>query len=307
MKRVFVVGSPRSGTTWVQLLLAQHPEIATVQETHLFARYLAGLWGAWQREENFRARDSLGISDLMSTEEFLGLCRDFSDQVLERIATRRPDATTVVEKTPGHVLQAPLIQKLYPSARFIHVVRDPRAVVASLRKAGHGWGDRWAPTGVLSCTELWHQHVEAGLKASHQDERWLTIKYEALLENCPGSLSDIFSFLRLDASTVLCREACESCRIERLKNQTPPAQMPWQLEDEPDGFFGPGEAASWREELSASEIRRIEFTAREMMRNLGYERLTSGRFRPFTSLLRAGLGRIKNLLDHHVRGIIKRL
>lgn len=43
MKHVFVVGSPRSGTTLVQLLLAQHLEIATVQETHLFKRYVAGL------------------------------------------------------------------------------------------------------------------------------------------------------------------------------------------------------------------------------------------------------------------------
>lgn len=307
MKRVFVVGSPRSGTTWVQLLLAQHPDIVTVQETHLFARYLAGLWDAWEREEKLEARDSLGISNLMSTEEFLELCRVFSDQVLERIAARHPDATTVVEKTPGHVLQAPLIRKLYPSARFIHVVRDPRAVVASLRRAGRGWGDRWAPTGVLSCTELWHRHVEAGLKASHQNDRWLTIKYEELLEDCSGSLSHIFSFLKLDATTALCREACESCRIERLKEQTPPPQMPWQLADEPDGFFGSGEVASWREELSASDVRRIEFTVREIMRNLGYERITSGRFRPFTSLLRAGLGRIKHLLEHHMRRIIRRL
>ena len=37
---LFIVGSPRSGTTWLQLLLAGHPEVATRGETHLFEHFV---------------------------------------------------------------------------------------------------------------------------------------------------------------------------------------------------------------------------------------------------------------------------
>src|SRR5215469_4920410 len=40
-KYVLIVGCPRSGTSWLQRLLSQHPQVATTQETHLFSEYLA--------------------------------------------------------------------------------------------------------------------------------------------------------------------------------------------------------------------------------------------------------------------------
>lgn len=45
---VFLVGSPRSGTTWVQRLLASHPQIQTGQESHLFAAYIGPQLRAWR-------------------------------------------------------------------------------------------------------------------------------------------------------------------------------------------------------------------------------------------------------------------
>jgi hypothetical protein len=38
---VFLIGCPRSGTTWLQRLLASHPQVRTVQETFLFPRYIS--------------------------------------------------------------------------------------------------------------------------------------------------------------------------------------------------------------------------------------------------------------------------
>src|SRR5947208_10995760 len=46
---VFIVGAQRSGTTWLQRLLASHPAIAGGQESHLFSGYLAPLWQRWRQ------------------------------------------------------------------------------------------------------------------------------------------------------------------------------------------------------------------------------------------------------------------
>lgn len=154
MNRAFVFGAPRSGTTWVQLLLARHPKVATAQETHLFGRYLKGLWEGWRWDEEERAERGVGISDLVTEEEFLDLCRGFSDAVLERIARRVEGAELVVEKTPGHARCLGLVRKLYPEAHLVHVLRDPRAVAASLLRASRTWASGWAPTGPTACAEL---------------------------------------------------------------------------------------------------------------------------------------------------------
>src|SRR5258708_16130926 len=47
---VFVVGCPRSGTTWVQRLLATHPRIRTGQESDVFDQYIGPQLRAWEQE-----------------------------------------------------------------------------------------------------------------------------------------------------------------------------------------------------------------------------------------------------------------
>lgn len=304
--QTFIVGAPRSGTTWVQLLLAQHPDVATAQETHLFTRYLAALWDGWKRERRPEVKRDLGISELMSTDEFLGQCREFSDAVLDRIAARSPGATTIVEKTPGHVLQAALIRELYPDAKFVHVLRDPRAVVASMRRAGQGWGAWWAPTGIITCAETWLKHVSAGLSVSN-DPRWLTVRYEDLIEDCPDALGRIFDFLDLESGSSFCDEACRRCQIDRLQEGISPSDMPWNLEHEPDGFFGSGKVDSWRHELTSSEVGRIEYVTSEMMERLGYLSDNRGGIRPPTLIFRGGLAAFRRYLDRVLGGMIRRL
>ena len=44
---VLIVGAQRSGTTWVQRLLASHPAIVSGQESHLFSSYLGPMWQRW--------------------------------------------------------------------------------------------------------------------------------------------------------------------------------------------------------------------------------------------------------------------
>src|SRR5438094_2346752 len=140
-KLLLVGGCPRSGTTWLQLLLAQHPGVATCTETYVFV-YMNHLHRRWVDERNhtFGPR-SVGLSQLLSDEEFYGLCRDFAAGVIAKVGRLRPDTQVVLEKTPDNILRWELILKLFPDAYFLHVIRDPRSVASSLLAAGRSrWG-----------------------------------------------------------------------------------------------------------------------------------------------------------------------
>ena len=74
---VFIVGAPRSGTTWLQRLLATHPRIRTGQESKLFRWYIAPQLRMWAMEttrernrETANGRGGTGLSCYFREEEF---------------------------------------------------------------------------------------------------------------------------------------------------------------------------------------------------------------------------------------------
>lgn len=178
MKHVFLVGCPRSGTTWLQILLAQHSQVATARETHLFNGYLHQLDRCWK---TFKSHpDRVGLDTLLTEEEYYGLCSLFAQGVMKKIAASNPGATVVLEKTPSHVRFAPLILKMVPDAYFVHIVRDPRSVVSSLCAASRSWGGKWASRSVLSNARLWCSDVTRGREIARLTDRFREVRYEDL-------------------------------------------------------------------------------------------------------------------------------
>lgn len=278
----FVVGAPRSGTTWVQLLLSQHPLVASCQETNLFSHYLGPLGKAWVSEVSSRRTRETGLRFLLSEEEFLMLCRRFAEEVLGRADRRVPGAEVVVEKTPAHVFAAPFIAELFPDAYFLHIVRDPRSVVSSLLHAGRGWGERWAPTGPAYAARVWRSHVEAGLRIPGFSERYCEVRYENLGEDGPDQLDKMMEFLGLECDPDWSRRAIDLCNFDRLRQGESEAFVPWR-EPEPHGFYRRGSPDAWRDELSGRHIAIVERIASDLMARLGYHRTTDGS-RPPVSL-----------------------
>jgi tetratricopeptide (TPR) repeat protein len=118
---VFLLGFPRSGTTLLETALAGHPACVTLEEVNILA--LAGEdlrdgEAAWSRlaalpPEEAEARRRIYWK---AAGETLG--GDLSGKV-------------VIDKLPLHTLHLPLIAKLFPEARILFALRDPRDVVLS--------------------------------------------------------------------------------------------------------------------------------------------------------------------------------
>src|SRR5690606_18762378 len=115
--------------------------------------------------------------------------RGLYDAVRARALEAKPGATWFVEKTPAHSLDVDLIARLVPGARVLHVVRDPRDVVASMLRASRGFGDDWAPDGVLAAAAMYRRYVtRARASGARLGDRFREHRYEDLVRDGPGEV-----------------------------------------------------------------------------------------------------------------------
>lgn len=308
----FLIGSPRSGTSWLQALLGAHPDVVTPQELDLFSRYLPQLWDAFAYELSRTPQDRIvGLITALTEEEFEELLRRFVASVYERVLAMKPGAVLVLEKNPSYSLHVQLIDRLIPEARYLHLIRDGRDVTASLVAAGRSWGHRWAPAAVGEAARTWRAHVESARSAAAFGDRYLEVHYESLLDAGAIELLTLFRFLGLDADDAMCREIVDSYRFTTEAGEQPlaasimfggEALRRFGRVDEPSGFFRRGQAGRWSSTLTAREERICEDVCGELLLALGYK--TSG---THPSGLRSAYARIRAETDRVARGSARRV
>lgn len=270
-KKVFIVGCPRSGTTWIQLLLEQHPKIASGPETQIFEWYLEPVLKAWER--NGRTRPGTGLYASMSAEEFDGLLRNFVEDSLEKFAAHKSDAEILLEKTPWHLQHHETILRLFPNALILHVIRDPRSVAASLKAARqHGWARDWSSGKAHDAARLWLRAMDLRSVVAAATPHYREVRYEDLIGDAPAVLADLFDWIGLEASSQFCAQAVEACRIENLRHRQTKglAERLNREKMDMDHFYRHGKTSGWRQELTLGEVKTVEFIAGKTMRELHY-------------------------------------
>jgi tetratricopeptide (TPR) repeat protein len=119
-RHVFLLGFPRSGTTLLEKVLAGHPDAVILEEaSHLIAATLPlrGRAG-WRR-----------LTTLSQSEAHP--CRESYWRLVRESLGDDLSGKVLVDKLPLHTLDLPIIAKLFPDARILFALRDPRDVVLS--------------------------------------------------------------------------------------------------------------------------------------------------------------------------------
>jgi hypothetical protein len=276
---VFVVGCPRSGTTWVQRLLASHPHIRTGQESDLFDMYIGPLLRTWQSElrADSSGRGGVGLGCYFTDADFYQALHTFLHTLLQPMVGGLQPGELFLEKTPSHVMFVPDIHTLLPRARFVHVLRDARDTVASLVSASRTWGRAWAPQGAAQAARTWVTHVEAGRAAQRAllAEQFFEMRYEALHADGFHRLRALTDWLGVswsdaDLCAALERNSPDAARAGRGTPIPLGGVFAGGVVREPAGFIRQARAGTWRQDLSLADKLAVWRVAHATMARAGY-------------------------------------
>lgn len=236
-----LVGAEQSGTTLLRLMLDSHPEIAFTEE---FEYAVAPIEddGSFPTVEEFRR--SLDASRPFSTSGFvIDDSLAFPDLVNSFLESRR-------RKTGAPLVGATLhfgfskALKLWPEAKLIHLIRDPRDVAPARileGLAGNVWHalDPWIET-----EDEW-----ASLAGRVDPERTLTVRFSDLIGDYHSTLTEICRFMGVDYTTQMLDYVSDTDYREPNVNL----------------------AGDWRASLSDTQIRLIETRVGDRLTTLGFE------------------------------------
>ncbi len=264
---IFIIGSPRSGTTWLQTMIGVHPLVCTTVELTLYSNYTAPWIKAWNREVApiEQGRWHQGLPFLWTEDEFYDFLRGFLQKVYERVVETNPMSTHILDKHPGYSEHVEDINRLLPNARFIHLIRDGRDVAVSMVAARQQIG--FGTATISDSAVAWKKNVQAAQQARQYDDRYLEVRYEDLLTDGTDTLKCVFDFCKLPASPQDVAVIVDAHRFEKMKvSRITPARNI----KAPHGAYRRGKFGSWREELDAMQKYLFDETAGDLLRELEY-------------------------------------
>jgi Sulfotransferase family len=284
----FVVGAPRSGTTMLRLMLDAHPDLALPPETYFITR-AQKQWRAAKRKPGANQVDTF-IDSVVGHKRWPDFhldADDFAARVRERDPKRLGDGVRIFyemyaekigkprwgDKTPFYVRKMDVIHGVLPEARFVHLIRDGRAVALSIK-------DLWfGPDTIEDCAEFWVARLDEARGQAQELPHYLEVIYEDLVRDPEPNLRRIAEFIEVpfDERMVRYYENVD----ERIALETPPEEVAEDgrvvsteermkimenLKRPPD----PSRIDRWRDQMPASDIATFESIAGERLRELGY-------------------------------------
>ncbi len=216
---VFVVGMYRSGTSVLTWAIGQHPNIWPMEETGFFQILVNGILAAWQRgaeasrsfgevyeirPEQFAQHFGVAIDSFMiaaskerAKQVMLARLSQRADDFVEQIQVLRSVASPKrrwVDGTPENAWSVAQLHQIFPAARFIHIVRNPLSVAASMAHFDRMGG---RPEDSETTLRLWSERVGMAHLAERAlgSEIVMRVRYEDLIVQPAEVLSRIYAFL----------------------------------------------------------------------------------------------------------------
>lgn len=294
MPKFFIFGHARSGTTLLGRLVRVHPDVHCNWQAHFFTRppLLSGML-APQKFESWLARPSNRWNrgrDLSPVA-----LRAISDYILERDAVRE-GKTIVGDKSPNVLLGGQAVrelQRIYPDAALINIVRDGRDTLIShrfqnfidgaqfLSRADLKLRDEFAhnsevfftgkrsvftPKVFRSMAKNWVENVTETDLLGHQlfGDRYFSLRYEDLLARPYDMLSKVWTFLGVNPDTL-------EPRVNEEMARNPDAD--WQQQKSPDlaAALEKGKHGSWKQLFTQKDKQLFKDIAGSALVTWGYE------------------------------------
>ncbi|MFT7588985.1 MAG: hypothetical protein ACI959_001199 [Limisphaerales bacterium] len=324
----FIVGNSRSGTTMMMRIINNHPKLHALSELHFFEQ----LWSPSDKDKPISKAEATDLADRLlhvsregyltkivagkyhrEAEEVISSNLNepiYGQDVFREVAffeTNLAGKSIPCEKTPQNVFYIKEILELYPQARILNMVRDPRGVLLSQKRK---WKRRkmgahfitWKEATRLrinyhpiTISRLWNSSIGASLKFENHPQVH-TVHFEDIIDDAESTIKKICTFFN----------------VEFHKNmlEVPHLGSSNEVDDPTKTGIKKDRAGNWRKDgLNPSEIKICQSMAGKYMIPMNYELvdvspnplLTIGYYISFpfkiALALLVNLGRMKNIVD----------
>jgi hypothetical protein len=263
---VVILGVSRSGTTLLKAMLDAHSQVAIPSESYFIPQL-------WQRHGARPDRDAF-VDDLRRLERIRTWGVD-PDEVRRRLDAQPTFADAIQaiyrtyadakgkprfgEKTPLYMQHLGVLDRAFPDARYVHIVRDGRdAALSLLAMTRKPRFNLTRPRGLGDFACAWRREVRNAQRFGRVHP-YLELRYEDLVAEPEARLRDVCTFLELEY---------EPGMLEYHRREDPALYA-----DHPRLAQPPvRDARSWRAEMNAEDSELFEALAGDLLAELGYER-----------------------------------
>lgn len=264
-REIFVGGCSRSGTTLLGAILGAHSDCVCSPESHF---KISVLRHCQKSDGTINLNEALHLirrhwrfklwqidvdPDAAPTSSYARLLGWLVAVYAERQGL---SGSIWVDHTPENINYAPILLRLFPRARVVHIVRDGRAVTNSILPLD------WGPNTVIRAASWWQAMVNDGLalERSFRSGRVVRVSYEQLLCDSERTIRRLCDELSLPYEP----------RMVQADGFQPPSYTVSQhqlIGRGPD----PERAERWRTALTDRQVELFESLAGDLLRELGYD------------------------------------
>ena len=199
---IFLIGSPRSGSTMLSRMLGAHSQVVAPEEPHLITPlahlgYYESVQEAPYDPIITRAAARALVAALPRGEsQYLESLRAHTDSIYDGLREGSDaDARYVLDKTPAYALSLDFLARLYPKARYVVLTRHPIAIWSSFVDSFFD-GDDQVAHGHNPLLERYVPAIARFLRTAEVPIH--RVQYENLVQDPETNLREISSFLSLD-------------------------------------------------------------------------------------------------------------
>lgn len=290
----FILGRPRSGTTLLRTLLDVHPNITIPLENsgliHLHFKYRnVKQWDRVKLKDLFIDFKNLNFIetwnlDWEQIEDMLDYPSDLKLSFHEIIRVyyyhyhsefAKEEIRSLGDKSPLNSLYARELFHLFPGAKFIHLVRDYRANLASMSKH-----DVFSPSSTAKLMQWRKSLNQINKLALAFPERYLLLRYEDLVLNPRQNYEQICIFLNVKYIPEILNPDYRKNAVNNIYNSAFLDQ--WQ----PDlsGKISTSNIDKWKNELGSAAVRKADYIAGKTGQLFQYEPISKDYSLPFILL-----------------------
>jgi len=166
----------------------------------------------------------------------------------------KPAPTMWVDHTPKNVRYAWTFFRSFPEAKMIHIVRDGRAVAASVLPLD------WGPNEIDSAARFWVERLAYGLAAeSFWRKKVVRVRYEDLVQYPQTTLHSLCETLAINYDPAMCRAAGFQVPKYTAKQHALIGSKP-----------NPARVNAWEKQLTPRQVEIFESIASDLLKTLGY-------------------------------------